>query len=63
MDVAHTTIMRWVQRYVAEFEKRWQRYARLGLRGELMRPISKSKASGFIYITLWTALDSPSTSS
>jgi transposase-like protein len=27
MDVAHTTIMRWVQRYVPEFEKRWQRYA------------------------------------
>jgi len=28
VDVAHTTIMRWVQRYVPEFEKRWQRYAR-----------------------------------
>jgi transposase-like protein len=27
-DVAHTTIMRWVPRYVPEFEKRWQRYAR-----------------------------------
>ncbi|HJY82546.1 MAG TPA: IS6 family transposase [Candidatus Binatia bacterium] len=27
VDVAHTTIMRWVQRYVPEFEKRWQRYA------------------------------------
>jgi transposase-like protein len=26
--LAHTTIMRWVQRYVPEFEKRWQRYAR-----------------------------------
>jgi len=23
MDVAHTTIRRWVQRYVPEFEKRW----------------------------------------
>ncbi len=28
VDVAHRTSMRWVQRYVPEFEKRWQRYAR-----------------------------------
>ena len=27
-EVAHTTIMRWVQRYIPEFEKRWCRYAR-----------------------------------
>ena len=27
IDVAHTTIMRWVQRYVPEFVKRWQPYA------------------------------------
>jgi transposase-like protein len=26
--VAHTTIMRWVIRYVPEFEKRWNRFAR-----------------------------------
>jgi len=26
--VAHTTIMRWVQRYAPEFEKRWRRFAR-----------------------------------
>ena len=26
--VSHTTIMRWVQRYVPEFEKRWGRFAR-----------------------------------
>ena len=26
--LTHTTILRWVQRYVPEFEKRWQRYAR-----------------------------------
>jgi transposase-like protein len=25
--LAHTTILRWVQRYVPEFEKRWSRYA------------------------------------
>jgi len=28
LDVAHTTIMRWVQRYMPDFLKRWQRYAR-----------------------------------
>ena len=26
--LAHTTILRWVQRYVPEFEKRWSQYAR-----------------------------------
>jgi transposase-like protein len=28
VDLAHTTIMRWVQRDVPEFAKRWQRFAR-----------------------------------
>ena len=28
LSLAHTTIMRWVQRYVPEFEKRWSRFAR-----------------------------------
>jgi transposase-like protein len=28
IDVSHTTILRWVQRYVPEFEKRWQRNVR-----------------------------------
>jgi transposase-like protein len=27
IDLAHTTIMRWIQRYVPEFEKRWNRFA------------------------------------
>ncbi len=27
-DLAHTTILRWVQYYVPEFEKRWSRLAR-----------------------------------
>jgi transposase-like protein len=26
--MAHTTIMRWVMRYVPEFEKRWHRFSR-----------------------------------
>jgi transposase-like protein len=28
ISVTHTTILRWVQRYLPEFEKRWRRYAR-----------------------------------
>ncbi len=28
ISVTHTTILRWVQRYLPEFEKRWCRYAR-----------------------------------
>src|SRR5512144_265560 len=28
VSLAHTTILRWVQRYLPEFEKRWKRYAR-----------------------------------
>src|ERR1700692_3736987 len=30
IDVSHTTIHRWVIRYVPEFEKRWNRFARPG---------------------------------
>ena len=28
ITVSHSTVLRWVQRYVPEFEKRWGRYAR-----------------------------------
>ena len=28
LSLAHTTVMRWVQRYVPELEKRWNRFAR-----------------------------------
>src|ERR1700686_4964043 len=28
IDLAHTTILRWVQYYSPEFAKRWNRYAR-----------------------------------
>jgi transposase-like protein len=27
LAILHTTILRWVQRFVPEFEKRWHRYA------------------------------------
>src|SRR6202162_1045473 len=28
LSLAHTTIMRWIQRYVPEFERRWNRFTR-----------------------------------
>ena len=28
LSMAHTTIMRWVQRFIPEFEKRWRKYAK-----------------------------------
>jgi len=27
VDLAHTAVTRWLQRYVPEFEKRWSRFA------------------------------------
>ena len=39
--LAHTTILRWVQRYVPDFEKRWQAYA---------RPVGDSWRVGETYI-------------
>lgn len=32
LSLAHTTILRWVQHYVPEFEKRWNRFARQAAR-------------------------------
>jgi len=29
IDLAHTTILRWVQHYTPEFEKRWNRFSRM----------------------------------
>ena len=30
IQVAHTTVLRWVTRYVPEFEKRWRRFSKVG---------------------------------
>ena len=37
IELAHTTILRWVQHYTPEFEKRWKRFA---------RPVGGSSANG-----------------
>ena len=45
---AHTTIMRWIQHYAPEFEKRWNRFARPAGRSWRVdeEPTSKSKDAG-----------------
>ena len=43
--MAHTTILRWVQHYTPELEKRWSRFARRRVRGEwacLYRAVDKA---------------------
>jgi hypothetical protein len=46
--LAHTTILRWVQRYVPDFEKRWLAYALpVMTRGAWTRLISRYAANGF----------------
>jgi transposase-like protein len=50
ISLAHTTIMRWIQRYVPEFERRWNRFARrLGSPGASTKPTSKSEVAGRIF--------------
>jgi len=43
LSIAHTTIMRWVQRYAREFEKRWQRFA---------RPVGRSRRVDETYVKI-----------
>ena len=51
LSLAHTTIMRWVQHYTPEFEKRWHRMPLPSAnRGVLTKHTSGSKANGAICI-------------
>ena len=64
ISVAPSTIFRWVQRYVPEFAKRWDRNSRwLAGHGVLTRPTSRSRVSGATCIERSTSRDVPSTSS
>src|SRR5437879_3864386 len=46
ISVTHTTILRWVQRYLPEFEKRWRRYARPVGGSWRMRGAIEARADG-----------------
>ncbi len=47
ITLSHTTILRCVQHYVPEFEKRWNHYdGQSATPGVWMKPTSKSKANG-----------------
>src|SRR3984957_14375641 len=62
LSLAHTTIMRWIQRYVPEFEKRWNRFARLVGLGASTKPTSKSEVAGHISTVRSTKKERPSIS-
>src|ERR1700730_5015756 len=57
IQVAHSTILRWVTRYVPEFEKRWNRFSKaLVPRGESTKRTSRSRRSGTICIAPSTSM-------
>ena len=49
LPLAHTTIMRWVQRYAPEFVKRWNRFGRpVGRSWRVDETTSRFRASGAV---------------
>ena len=63
LSQAHTTIMRWVQCYVPEFEKRWNRFARpAGRSWRVDETYVKIRAAGRIFTALSTKRETPSIS-
>ena len=55
ISLAHTTIMRWIARYVPEFEKRWNRFAcRVGTSWQIKRIYVKIKGK---WTYLYRAVD------
>jgi hypothetical protein len=63
LSMAHTTIMRWVQRYAPEFEKRWRRFARaVGRSWRVDETYVKIRASGATCTVLLTGRAGRSTS-
>ena len=57
IGLAHTTILRWVQHYTPEFEKRWKRYARsVGGSWRCDETFIKVKGA-WLYLYLYRAVD------
>ena len=62
--LAHTTILRWVQRYVPDFEKRWREYARpVGGSWRCDETYIRVRVGGRICIGPWISRVAPSISS
>src|ERR1700746_1898909 len=63
LSLAHTTIMRWVQRYTPECEKRWHRHAlAVGRSWRVDETYVKTRVCGTIYIVPWIGRAEQSTS-
>jgi transposase-like protein len=61
IGLAHTTILRWIQRYVPEFEKRWTiMRGRWAIRGGWTRLISRFGVNGSTCTAPWTKRVAPS---
>ena len=60
ITLTHTTILRWVQRYLPEFDKRWSRYAR-PVGGSWRMDETYIKVGGR-WVGLWIRQAGPSTS-
>jgi len=64
ITLTHTTILRWVQHYLPEFEKRWSRYARpVGGSWRMDETYIKVRAVGPTCIGPWIRPAGPSISS
>ena len=55
LHLAHTTILRWVQRYVPEFEKQWNRFACIAGRSWRVDETYVRVRGGWVY--LYRAVD------
>ena len=63
LSLAQTTIMRWVQHYTPEFEKRWGRHAlAVGQSWCVDEKYIKIRVCGITYIVPWTGRAGQSTS-
>ena len=63
VEVAHSTILRWVTRYVPESEKRWARFSKpVGTSWRVDRPTFRLRPNGTISIVPWTSMATPSIS-
>ena len=67
IDVAHTTILRWVQHYTPEFQKRWNRFTRtVGGSWRMDETYVRVKGQWTylyrVYIAPWTSRARPSIS-